>query len=124
MAKEMVTLAFIFAIVLSAFSPMIGKAEILENRNLKPLSEGETVFATNEDEHAPSRRYGPWIRQPIFKSRDAPARGSVLSECSSKVYVESCNECDSLCKFLFPGNYGQCEGLWPVRDCYCYHSCL
>ncbi|VVA98511.1 unnamed protein product [Arabis nemorensis] len=68
MAQGMVKLAFIFAIVFNAPSDVI-KAEIVQNRDLKPLLEVGIILATNKNEQAPSRRYGPFIQQPIFSSQ-------------------------------------------------------
>ncbi|CAL9223160.1 unnamed protein product [Arabidopsis halleri] len=115
MAKEMVTLAFIFAIVFSAFSPTI--AEIVEKRNFKPLSDGEIVWATNEDEQAPARRYGPWIRQLIF----AFTGNTICNQWNSGV---SCANCDRYCKqaYPWPNAYGRCEGFI-YKTCHCYYDC-
>ncbi|XP_023642711.1 uncharacterized protein LOC111831726 [Capsella rubella] len=121
MAKDMVTLALIFTIVFSVLSPAIDvtKAEIVEKRDLMPLTEDKNVLATNE---APSRRYGPFIQQPIFSIQDASEEVSLGTLCSYKHYVDSCDKCDSECKML-SFTYGQCEGLWPFRECYCYITC-
>ncbi|KAG7579337.1 hypothetical protein ISN45_Aa03g034960 [Arabidopsis thaliana x Arabidopsis arenosa] len=113
MAKEMVTLAFIFAIVFSAFSPTI--AEIVEKHNFKPVSEGEIVLATNEDEQAPARRYGPWIRQPIFSFSDE-------GYCSQENPAISCDDCDQYCKRGYRP-YGRCVGVYGFRTCTCYFKC-
>ncbi|KAG7640958.1 hypothetical protein ISN44_As02g010060 [Arabidopsis suecica] len=116
MAKEIVTLTFIFAIVFSVFSPTI--AEIVEKRNFKPLSEGEIVLATNKGEQAPARRYGPWIRQPIFAFL-----GSYM--CEHENEGVPCDNCKAYCRKLYvgPDDYGRCVGLYGFRTCTCYYEC-
>ncbi|XP_006298798.2 uncharacterized protein LOC17890655 [Capsella rubella] len=116
MTKAMVTLAFIFAIVFNVVSPTI--AEIVEKGNLNPLSEGDIVLATYEDEQVAPRRFGPWIRQTIFSIRDPPGY------CVRENEGISCADCNDYCSFpRGSGGYGQCE--WKVwnRVCTCHYRC-
>ncbi|EOA32815.1 hypothetical protein CARUB_v10016126mg [Capsella rubella] len=117
MAKAMVTLAFIYAIVFSVFSLTI--AEIVEKGNLNPLPDGEIVLATYEVEQAAPRRFGPWIRQPILSIRDPPGY------CISENDGISCANCNEYCTFpRGSGGYGQCEWRIWTRVCTCHYRCV
>ncbi|ESQ50899.1 hypothetical protein EUTSA_v10022908mg [Eutrema salsugineum] len=123
MANDLVKLAFIFVIGLSVISSSIDvtKAEIVQKQEMKPLSEAEIGLATYEEVQAPSRRYGPFIRQPIFSTR---VRSSEVNPiCSTRIIVMICDiECGYACKGT-GYDYGECEGTFPDQNCYCYGQC-